>query len=59
MTFPPGVFDTKIFVKTASGGEDGKTLTLIPGAASAVNQMKQELADGAGTPAGEAGYGIS
>ncbi|EHL4007906.1 PD-(D/E)XK nuclease-like domain-containing protein, partial [Salmonella enterica] len=37
------------------GGEDGKTLTLIPGAASAVKSDETELADGAGTPAGENG----
>ncbi|EAT0077083.1 DNA breaking-rejoining protein, partial [Salmonella enterica] len=34
---------------------DGKTLTLIPGAASAVKSDETELADGAGTPAGENG----
>ncbi|HAK0176712.1 TPA: exodeoxyribonuclease, partial [Salmonella enterica] len=37
------------------GGEDGKTLTLIPGAASAVKSDETERADGAGTPAGENG----
>ncbi|EBX6929902.1 TPA: RecE family exodeoxyribonuclease, partial [Salmonella enterica subsp. enterica serovar Typhimurium] len=35
--------------------EDGKTLTLIPGAASAVKSDETERADGAGTPAGENG----
>ncbi|EEN6885316.1 exodeoxyribonuclease, partial [Salmonella enterica subsp. enterica serovar Typhimurium] len=34
---------------------DGKTLTLIPGAASAVKSDETERADGAGTPAGENG----
>ncbi|EBQ6248422.1 DNA breaking-rejoining protein [Salmonella enterica subsp. enterica serovar Fluntern] len=50
---PEGVFDTKFCENREPGGEDGKTLTLIPGAASAVKSDETELADGAGTPAGE------
>lgn len=50
-----GVFDTKFCENREPGGEDGKTLTLIPGAASAVKSDETELADGAGTPAGENG----
>ncbi|EKD3593953.1 PD-(D/E)XK nuclease-like domain-containing protein, partial [Salmonella enterica] len=49
------VFDTKFCENREPGGEDGKTLTLIPGAASAVKSDETELADGAGTPAGENG----
>ncbi|EHA6587695.1 DNA breaking-rejoining protein [Salmonella enterica] len=52
---PEGVFDTKFCENSEPGGEDGKTLTLIPGAASAVKSDETELADGAGTPAGENG----
>ncbi|EAN4471663.1 exodeoxyribonuclease VIII [Salmonella enterica] len=52
---PEGVFDTKFCENREPGGEDGKTLTLIPGAASAVKSDETELADGAGTPAGESG----
>ncbi|EIL7179394.1 PD-(D/E)XK nuclease-like domain-containing protein, partial [Salmonella enterica] len=52
---PEGVFDTKFCENREPGGEDGKTLTLIPGAASAVKSDETELADGAGTPAGENG----
>ncbi|EBX4728953.1 hypothetical protein DRY99_24080, partial [Salmonella enterica subsp. enterica serovar Typhimurium] len=33
---PEGAFDTKFCENREPGGEDGKTLTLIPGAASAV-----------------------
>ncbi|EGB0328015.1 TPA: DNA breaking-rejoining protein [Salmonella enterica] len=50
---PEGAFDTKFCENREPGGEDGKTLTLIPGAASAVKSDETELADGAGTPAGE------
>ncbi|EAQ9872622.1 exodeoxyribonuclease [Salmonella enterica] len=53
---PEGAFDTKFCENREPGGEDGKTLTLIPGAASAVKSDETERADGAGTPAGE--YGI-
>ncbi|EGJ3090112.1 exodeoxyribonuclease, partial [Salmonella enterica subsp. enterica serovar Saintpaul] len=49
------VFDTKFCENREPGGEDGKTLTLIPGAASAVKSDETERADGAGTPAGENG----
>ncbi|EII1444526.1 PD-(D/E)XK nuclease-like domain-containing protein, partial [Salmonella enterica subsp. enterica serovar Kottbus] len=49
------VFDTKFCENRKPGGEDGKTLTLIPGAASAVKSDETERADGAGTPAGENG----
>lgn len=52
---PEGVFDTKFCENREPGGEDGKTLTLIPGAASAVKSDEIERADGAGTPAGENG----
>ncbi|ECN9102893.1 DNA breaking-rejoining protein [Salmonella enterica subsp. enterica serovar Typhimurium] len=52
---PEGVFDTKFCENREPGGEDGKTLTLIPGAASAVKSDETELADGAGTHAGENG----
>ncbi|EIK2846494.1 exodeoxyribonuclease VIII [Salmonella enterica] len=52
---PEGVFDTKFCENREPGGEDGKTLTLIPGAASAVKSDETEHADGAGTPAGENG----
>ncbi|EDR7625318.1 exodeoxyribonuclease VIII [Salmonella enterica subsp. enterica] len=52
---PGGVFDTKFCENREPGGEDGKTLTLIPGAASAAKSDETELADGAGTPAGENG----
>ncbi|HCL5131373.1 TPA: PD-(D/E)XK nuclease-like domain-containing protein [Salmonella enterica] len=52
---PEGIFDTKFCENREPGGEDGKTLTLIPGAASAVKSDETELADGAGTPAGENG----
>ncbi|EBK1670381.1 DNA breaking-rejoining protein [Salmonella enterica subsp. enterica serovar Kentucky] len=52
---PEGVFDTKFCENREPGGEDGKPLTLIPGAASAVKSDETELADGAGTPAGENG----
>ncbi|ELO5306263.1 PD-(D/E)XK nuclease-like domain-containing protein, partial [Salmonella enterica] len=52
---PEGVFDTKFCENREPGGEDGKTLTLIPGAASAVKSDETERADGAGTPAGENG----
>lgn len=52
---PEGVFDTKFCESREPGGEDGKTLTLIPGAASAVKSDETERADGAGTPAGENG----
>ncbi|EHA9223383.1 DNA breaking-rejoining protein [Salmonella enterica subsp. enterica serovar Abony] len=52
---PEGVFDTKFCENREPGGEDGKTLTLIPGAASAVKPDETERADGAGTPAGENG----
>ncbi|EGK1486548.1 exonuclease VIII [Salmonella enterica] len=52
---PEGAFDTKFCENREPGGEDGKTLTLIPGAASAVKSDETELADGAGTPAGENG----
>ncbi|EBY6716316.1 exodeoxyribonuclease [Salmonella enterica subsp. enterica serovar Kottbus] len=52
---PEGVFDTKFCENRKPGGEDGKTLTLIPGAASAVKSDETERADGAGTPAGENG----
>ncbi|HER1246773.1 TPA: PD-(D/E)XK nuclease-like domain-containing protein [Salmonella enterica subsp. salamae serovar 48:z:e,n,x,z15] len=52
---PEGVFDTKFCENREPGGEDGKTLTLIPGAASTVKSDETELADGAGTPAGENG----
>ncbi|MEI4286870.1 RecE family exodeoxyribonuclease [Salmonella enterica] len=52
---PEGVFDTKFCENREPGGEDGKTLTLIPGAASAAKSDETELADGAGTPAGENG----
>ncbi|EAO8596249.1 exodeoxyribonuclease VIII [Salmonella enterica] len=52
---PEGVFDTKFCENRESGGEDGKTLTLIPGAASAVKSDETERADGAGTPTGENG----
>ncbi|ECQ8616107.1 RecE family exodeoxyribonuclease [Salmonella enterica] len=52
---PEGVFDTKFCENREPGGEDGKTLTLIPGAAFAVKSDETELADGAGTPAGENG----
>ncbi|EFT6553773.1 exonuclease VIII, partial [Salmonella enterica subsp. enterica serovar Lubbock] len=52
---PEGVFDTKFCENREPGGEDGKTLTLIPGAAYAVKSDETELADGAGTPAGENG----
>ncbi|EGH0410470.1 DNA breaking-rejoining protein, partial [Salmonella enterica subsp. enterica serovar Napoli] len=52
---PEGVFDTKFCENREPGGEDGKTLTLIPVAASAVKSDETELADGAGTPAGENG----
>ncbi|HAK0442527.1 TPA: exodeoxyribonuclease, partial [Salmonella enterica] len=48
-------FDTKFCENREPGGEDGKTLTLIPGAASAVKSDETERADGAGTPAGENG----
>ncbi|ECG9765702.1 DNA breaking-rejoining protein, partial [Salmonella enterica] len=46
---------TKFCENREPGGEDGKTLTLIPGAASAVKSDETERADGAGTPAGENG----
>ncbi|ELW3243077.1 hypothetical protein QMI72_004741 [Salmonella enterica] len=52
---PEGVFDTKFCENREPGGEDGKTLTLIPGAASAVKSDETELADSAGTPTGENG----
>ncbi|ECU8947567.1 exodeoxyribonuclease [Salmonella enterica subsp. enterica serovar Hvittingfoss] len=52
---PEGVFDTKFCENREPGGEDGKTLTLIPGAASAVKSDETERADGAGTSAGENG----
>ncbi|EAZ0134977.1 exodeoxyribonuclease VIII [Salmonella enterica] len=52
---PEGVFDTKFCENREPGGEDGKTLTLIPGAASAVKLDETERADGAGTPTGENG----
>ncbi|EBY9283622.1 TPA: PD-(D/E)XK nuclease-like domain-containing protein [Salmonella enterica subsp. enterica serovar Denver] len=52
---PEGVFDTKFCENREPGGEDGKTLTLIPGAAFAVKSDETERADGAGTPAGENG----
>ncbi|EGF0824320.1 exonuclease VIII [Salmonella enterica subsp. enterica serovar Saphra] len=52
---PEGVFDTKFCENREPGGADGKTLTLIPGAASAVKSDETERADGAGTPAGENG----
>ncbi|EHE6508148.1 TPA: RecE family exodeoxyribonuclease [Salmonella enterica subsp. enterica] len=52
---PEGVFDTKFCENREPGGEDGKILTLIPGAASAVKSDETERADGAGTPAGENG----
>ncbi|EBW7778479.1 DNA breaking-rejoining protein, partial [Salmonella enterica subsp. enterica serovar Saintpaul] len=52
---PEGVFDTKFCENREPGGEDGKTLTLISGAASAVKSDETECADGAGTPAGENG----
>ncbi|EAW7635022.1 exonuclease VIII [Salmonella enterica] len=52
---PEGVFDTKFCENREPGGEDGKNLTLIPDAASAVKSDETELADGAGTPAGENG----
>ncbi|EAP8714504.1 exodeoxyribonuclease VIII [Salmonella enterica subsp. enterica serovar Praha] len=52
---PEGAFDTKFCENREPGGEDGKTLTLIPGAASAVKSDETERADGAGTPAGENG----
>ncbi|EDV9026356.1 exodeoxyribonuclease VIII [Salmonella enterica] len=52
---PEGVFDTKFCENREPGGEDGKTLTLIPGAASAVKSDETERADGAGTPTGENG----
>ncbi|EAU0670486.1 exodeoxyribonuclease VIII [Salmonella enterica] len=52
---PEGVFDTKFCENREPGGEDGKTLTLIPGAASAVKSDETERADSAGTPAGENG----
>ncbi|EBO7727774.1 exodeoxyribonuclease, partial [Salmonella enterica] len=48
-------FDTKFCENREPGGEDGKTLTLIPGAASAVKSDETERADGAVTPAGENG----
>ncbi|HIB1631866.1 TPA: RecE family exodeoxyribonuclease, partial [Salmonella enterica subsp. enterica serovar Muenchen] len=48
---PEGAFDTKFCENREPGGEDGKTLTLIPGAASAVKSDETERADGAGTPA--------
>lgn len=52
---PEGAFDTKFCENREPGGEDGKTLTLIPSAASAVKSDETERADGAGTPAGENG----
>ncbi|APX81640.1 exodeoxyribonuclease VIII [Salmonella enterica subsp. enterica serovar Gallinarum] len=52
---PEGAFDTKFCENREPGSEDGKTLTLIPGAASAVKSDETERADGAGTPAGENG----
>ncbi|ECX3828962.1 exodeoxyribonuclease VIII [Salmonella enterica] len=52
---PEGVFYTKFCENREPGGEDGKTLTLIPGAASAVKLDETERADGAGTPTGENG----
>lgn len=52
---PEGAFDTKFCENREPGGEDGKTLTLIPGAASAVKSDETERADGADTPAGENG----
>ncbi|HAU6774209.1 TPA: exonuclease VIII, partial [Salmonella enterica subsp. enterica serovar Solt] len=52
---PEGAFDTKFCENREPGGEDGKTLTLIPGAASAVKSDETERADGACTPAGENG----
>ncbi|ECV4978326.1 exodeoxyribonuclease VIII [Salmonella enterica] len=52
---PEGVFDSKFCENRDPGGEDGKTLTLIPGAASAVKSDETERADGAVTPAGENG----
>ncbi|MDO3770908.1 PD-(D/E)XK nuclease-like domain-containing protein [Salmonella enterica] len=52
---PEGAFDTKFCENREPGGEDGKTLTLIPGAASAVKSDETERADGTGTPAGENG----
>ncbi|EAM7298300.1 exonuclease VIII [Salmonella enterica] len=52
---PEGVFDTKFCENREPGGEDGKTLTLIPGAASAVKSDETERADGAGTPTVENG----
>lgn len=38
---PEGVFDTKFCENREPGGEDGKTLTLIPGQLLLLNQMKQ------------------
>ncbi|ENL4931055.1 hypothetical protein AB5G38_004962, partial [Salmonella enterica subsp. enterica serovar Teko] len=52
---PEGVFDTEFCNRYEKGGEDGKTMILIPGAASAVKSDETERADGAGTPAGENG----
>ncbi|EHK4821803.1 exodeoxyribonuclease VIII [Salmonella enterica subsp. enterica serovar Abony] len=46
---PEGIFDTKFCENREPGGEDGKTLTLIPDAASAVKSDETERADGAGT----------
>lgn len=41
---PEGAFDTKFCENREPGGEDGKTLTLIPGAASAVKSDETERA---------------
>lgn len=38
---PEGVFDTKFCENREPGGEDGKTLTLIPGAASGVTDTEE------------------
>ncbi|HDC1420236.1 TPA: exodeoxyribonuclease VIII [Salmonella enterica] len=39
---PEGVFDTKFCENRDPGGEDGKTLTLIPGAASGVTDTEED-----------------
>ncbi|MBA2142284.1 exodeoxyribonuclease VIII [Salmonella enterica subsp. houtenae serovar 44:z36,[z38]:-] len=39
---PEGVFDTKFCENREPGGEDGKTLTLIPGAASGVTDTEED-----------------
>ncbi|EGT9800456.1 exodeoxyribonuclease VIII [Salmonella enterica subsp. enterica serovar Javiana] len=39
---PEGVFDTKLCENREPGGEDGKTLTLIPGAASGVTDTEED-----------------